>query len=479
MIFGSLEIWLILPFFVLVYYLLPVKYRWTILLAGSLLYLGYFSIPFLFYAVIYAIANYYFGLILSNQGDEKKRKIIYQLFLFLNIGQIVVFKYLDFVIQNFNAAFFSLDIKQLPYLNLLVPIGISYYTFQCIGYIINIYRKAEKPEQHLGYFMIYNLFFPKILSGPIERSERFFPQIRNPKPFSSELFKMGTKYIVYGIAKKLIIADRLAVIINNVYGNLDGYTGFSLIIVMLIQAVYIYTDFSGYTDIALGMANLFGITLTDNFSRPFFSTTVTNFWRRWHISLSSWCNDYIFRTIIFKRRKWGIKASVYGVFVTFFIIGLWHGPMWTYVILGILQGLAINYEYFTKQKRLFIGDKIGKFWNNTLSRIFTYLFFSFSLIFFFSHSLSDSLYFIRHMFDLKDIVFIGNNLGLEHHNVTVAIIAILILLIIEMTEEKGIRLLEFINQRPIWVRWSLYYLFLIIIFLYGMFATTNFIYFNF
>jgi alginate O-acetyltransferase complex protein AlgI len=479
MLFGTLEIWLILPLAILMYYFLPHKYRWSILLIGSMLYLGYYSIPFLIYATVYALANYFFGRILFDQSDEKKRKRLYLIFIIINVGQLLVFKYLDFITQNLNIVAGSITDNKIPYLNLLVPIGISYYTFQCIGYIVNVYRKVEKPEKHIGYFIIYNLFFPKILSGPIERSEKFLPQLRNPKPFSPEVFKYGLKLILYGVAKKLIIAERLAVIVNNVYGNIDHYTGISLVIVMFIQAIYIYTDFSGYTDIALGIANLFGISLTDNFNRPFFSTNVTNFWRRWHISLSTWCNDYIFKTIIFKRRKWGIKAAVYGVFVTFFIIGLWHGPMWTYVILGILQGIAINYEYFFKRKRLEIGSKIGKFWNDTLSRIITYMFFCFSLIFFFSHSLADSLYFVGHLFDFNNFVFVGNNLGLEIENVIIVSVAIVIVFAVEVLEERGIRIMEVIYKRPLWIRWSLYYIFILIIILYGQFATTNFIYFKF
>jgi D-alanyl-lipoteichoic acid acyltransferase DltB (MBOAT superfamily) len=248
---------------------------------------------------------------------------------------------------------------------------------------------------------------------------------------------------------------------------------------MFIQAIYIYADFSGYTDIALGIAKLFGINLTDNFNRPFFARNVSDFWRRWHISLSSWCNDYIFKTIIFKRRKWGQKAAVYGVFVTFIIIGIWHGAMWTYVILGILQGLAINYEFFTKRTRLRIGSKIPIFWNNFFSRVVTYTFMSFSLIFFFSKSFPDSIYFVKNMFVFKDNSLIGNDLGLEHKHIYIVSVAILIVFIIQIFEERGIRLIEKIESKPLWLRWTSYYLIIYIILMFGMFATTNFVYLQF
>lgn len=479
MVFGTLEIWLILPLAVILFYNMPAKYRWSVLLIGSMLYLGYYSVPFLIYATVFAVVNFFFGKILYPIADEKKRKRVYLLFLFINIGQLVVYKYIDFIIENANWIVSSFSQKELPYLKLIVPIGISYYTFQSIGYIININRKLEVPEKHIGHFLIYNLFFPKILSGPIERSEKFLPQLRNPKPFSAEEFKSGARLILFGLMYKLIIAERLSVVVTNVYANIENYSGFSLIIIFFVQIIYLYTDFSGYTNIALGIARFFGINLTDNFNRPFFSRNVSEYWRRWHISLSSWCNDYIFKTIIFKRRKWGQNAAVYGVFITFIIIGIWHGAMWTFVIIGLLQGLAINYEFFTKRKRLEIGAKIPVFWNNAISRIITFLFACFTHIFFFSHSFGDSMYFISNMFDLSNFVLIGNNLGLVREDFLIAIIAVIIAFIIESLIERKVDLLGILEKRPVWMQWIFYYILLFILLMFGKFATTNFIYFQF
>jgi len=479
MVFGSIEIWLMLPVILVIYYLLPSKYRWSILLLGSFAYLGYFSIPFMIYATIFGIANYFFGNILDSMKEGKPRKRVYQLFLVLNIGQLVVYKYIDFLTDNLNNILDLFHGHEIPYLKLLVPIGISYFTFQGIGYIINVYRRHEKPEKHLGHFLIYTLFFPKIISGPIERSERFLPQLKNPRNFSPEMFKRGTQLIMFGMIKKLVIAERLSIIVNNVYGNLDDYTGIALVMVMFLQTIYLYMDFSGYTDIAIGIANLFGLNLTDNFIRPFFSRTVSEYWRRWHMSLSHWCNDYIFKTIIFKRRRWGKKASVYGVFVTFLIIGIWHGAEWTFVIIGLLQGIAINYEFFTKRWRLRMGEKVPLWLNNSVSRFLTFTFLSFSHIFFFSHSLSDAGYFIGHMFDFKDMVLVGNNLGLIQREVIIVAIAIIVIFLIEAVEERGHDLLISLTKTPLWFKWLAYYVIIFLIIKYGMFATTNFIYFQF
>lgn len=479
MLFSSLEFWLILPLGVVLFYRFPKKYRWIILLLGSIAFVGYLSIPVLLYASILSFANYFFGRLLDNQSDKATRKRLYLLFLILNIGQLVVFKYINFLTENINLIIASFGVKEIPYINILIPIGISYYTFQNIGYIVNINRKVEKPEKHLGYFLIYNLFFPKFLSGPIERSEKFLPQLRMPKPFDIELFRTGLKLILIGFFKKMVIAERLSVIVYNVYGHVDDYSGFPLIIIFFLQAIYIYTDFSGYTDLARGIACVFGINLAENFNRPFFATNVSVFWRRWHMSLTTWCNDYIFKTILFKRRKWGISAAVYGVFITFLIVGIWHGPMWTFVILGLLQGIAINYEYFTKRKRLEIGSKIPPFWNNTISRIITYLFFCFSLIFFFSPSLNDCLYFLKHLFDFQGSILIGNNLGLEHRDVIIVLIAIIVLFVIEMLEERGFQLMEKLQNKPVWAKWTVYYLMIYLVIMYGQFGTTNFVYFQF
>ncbi len=477
MLFYSLDFWLVLPIGILMYHLTPFKYRWGLLLLGSIVFIGFISVSFLFYVVIFSIVNYYFGIILDKQNNPLKTKL-YHWFLAVNIVQLVLFKYINFLIDNVNVIgrLFHFNI---PYLNIIIPVGISYYTFQSIGYLINIYRNVEKPEKHFGYFLIYNLFFPKFMSGPIERSNKFFPQIHRPNRINPVDFEQGILLIISGFFKKLIIAERLSVIVNNVYGQLDHFTGYPLWVVMFLQTIYIYADFSGYTDIALGIGKLLGLNLTNNFMRPFFSPNVSVFWRRWHISLSSWFNDYMFKTLMFKKRKWGKMAAVYAVFLTFLVIGLWHGPNWTFVILGILQGIAINYEFFTKRTRKKIGAKIPEFWNKFLSRIITFTFMSFSLIFFFSPNMKKATYFVSHLFDFKHSKLFGNNLGLDHHNILIFLIAFFSLMLIEALGERGINLSVKISNKPFWLRWSLYYGIVLVIFLYSYFATSNFIYVRF
>ena len=478
MILYTLSFWIILFTGLIIYYLLNARNKWTLLLGGSIIFIGAISLPFLLYALLFSIANYYFGLVLSGENEPAKRKRLYLLFLIINIGQLAFFKYLNFIIENLNVVT-SVFNFHLPYIKLIVPLGISYYTFQSIGYIINIYRKTEKPEKHFGYFLIYNLLFPKFLSGPIERSNRFFPQLHNLPKINPVLFEEGVLFILTGFFKKLIIAERLSVVVNNLYSNLDQFNGYPLWIIMFLQTIYIYTDFSGYTDIALGIGKLLGINLTNNFNRPFFSPNVSVFWRRWHISLSSWFNDYMFKTIMFKKRKWGNMAAIYAVFMTFLVIGIWHGANWTFVILGLLQGIAISYEYFTKRTRLKIGSKIPRFLNDNISRLITFTFMSFSLIFFFAPNFKSAQYYVSHLFYIKGSKLIGHNLGLDHYNLLILGIAFIVLIVIETINEYGYNLRKILMAKSFWLRWSIYYAIILIIFLYSYFSTSNFIYAKF
>ncbi|MFC2081153.1 MBOAT family O-acyltransferase [Bacteroidota bacterium] len=364
---------------------------------------------------------------------------------------------------------------------IIAPIGISYYTFQAIGYIINVYRKIEPAERHFGYFAIYTLFFPKFLSGPIERSNQFLPQIHKGVKFNQTDLKEGFLLIFWGLFKKLVIAERLSPFINDVYLNLQDHSGISLISTLILQPIYIYCDFSGYTDIALGIARIFGLRLTDNFQRPFFATTVSVFWRRWHISLTSWCNDYIFKHVILKRKRWGTLASTYGVFLAFFIIGIWHGPRWNFIILGILQGIAINYEFYSRKFRLQIASKIPDLVTINLSRLITILFFSFSLIFFFAASFNESLYFLKNLGKIESFSPFGSYGGYYNnpHDFLIAIFAFFVVFVVDFLHEYNFHFRHYFIGKKTWIRWTMYYLLVFIVLIFGRFAAANVIYFQF
>jgi D-alanyl-lipoteichoic acid acyltransferase DltB (MBOAT superfamily) len=359
-------------------------------------------------------------------------------------------------------------------LDIIIPLGISFYTFQAISYLINIYRDIESPEKNFLKFYLYVIYFPKLVSGPIEESKRFFPQLENLKVTSSDV-KIGTKLILLGLFKKIVIADRLMIMKTAFHQNLDHYTGFPLLFLFLVQPIMLYCDFSGYTDMALGISRLFGIRLTENFERPFFSTSVSMFWRRWHMSLSNWCNNYIFKYIVFVKRKWNNWAAVYGVFITFLIIGIWHGDNWNFIILGILQALAINYEFFTKKYRLKWFRKIPLSINNLISRISVYLFFCVTLVFFFASSLGDALLYFKGCFSLSAFKFTGNQIKIDKYEILAALFAFVVYFGYEYMKERKIPF----PVIPSWAKWTLYGVLVIIIVTFGLFATNNFIYAQF
>ena len=311
---------------------------------------------------------------------------------------------------------------------IIVPVGISFFTLQGIGYLINIYKGWEKVENNFIQFYLFIVFYPKFLSGPIERSNRFLPQLKEVHHFNPTAVSEGLRLALFGFFKKIVIANQLGIIVTNAYNNITNYNSLFLLSVIIIQPLYLYFDFSGYTDIAIGIAKAYGLELSPNFNRPFFSKNMTMFWKRFHISLSSWFNDYLYRQISFRYRKWGDKASALGVFVTFTLFGIWHGAGWNFMILGVLQAIAINFEYFTKRQRAWFFSKIPDYLSLWTSRLITYLFYGFSLIFFFSPDISTSGSFIARLFSAEGVY----RTGLHRWELIFVSSCILIVMVIEL-----------------------------------------------
>ncbi|MFO8234684.1 MAG: MBOAT family O-acyltransferase [Bacteroidales bacterium] len=479
MIFSTLEFLMFLIVLLFLYYKGNRKHQWFVLLLASSAFLGYLSVNFLLYTYLVIIINYSLGLKIDSLTQKKSRYYFYLAGIVLNIGQLVFFKYINFLINNLNSLFGIVSEESvIPYLNIIIPVGISYYTFEGIGYLIEVYRGSSKAEKHFGLFASYILFFPKLLAGPIERSKTMLPALRKRYSVDMPMIYDGLVLIFWGLFKKLVIADRLVLLVNNVYGDVQDYTGFPLIMTFVLQVFHIYCDFSGYTDIALGIGKLFGIKLTDNFDRPLFAQNVSMFWRKWHITLSSWCNDYIFKRILLKRIRWKKWAAVYGVFVTFLIIGIWHGSGWNFIILGALQGVAINYEFFTKRQRLRIASKINQYWVRFFSRIIVFLFFALTLVFFNAKNVTDASYFLTHLFSGIELKITGYNIGVTHFDYVISFIGILVVLFVDYTHERGIHFREALKSRPV-LKWSIYYGLVFVVLMFGKFAASDFVYFQF
>ncbi len=388
---------------VFVFYLLPQKYRTGFLVLVSCGFIAAFNIYTLLYILIYSLINYFIGLKLPR---VKLKKVLLWLGIIINISQLAALKYASFAIDPLFQAFgSSISLSRLS--EIIVPIGISYFTLQGIGYLVNIKMGWEKPEKNYLNFLLYIIYYPKFLSGPIERSNHFLPQLTKPGSFNSKQVTDGLRIALFGFFKKIVIANQLGVFVNNVYADPGAFGGVNIWIIILVQPLYLYFDFSGYTDIAIGFSKMYGIDLLPNFNRPFLSENMTNFWKRFHMSLSLWFNDYIFKQVSFRYRKWGIYASVFAVFITFTLFGVWHGAGWTFMALGVVQALAINYEFFTKKVRSRTFSKLPGIYRVWAGRAFTYVFFGLSLVFFFSPDIETAFNFYKGIFNIDIRLYLG------------------------------------------------------------------------
>jgi len=365
---------------IILFYLINNKYRNVFLAIISCIFIATYNYYLLVYTVAYAYVNYLIG---RKIPDCKFKKALFRIGIIFNLVQIIILKYASFAIDPLLEIFnISGHVSKLS--EMLVPVGISFFTLQAIGYLVNIKMGWEKPERKFLKFLLYINFYPKFLSGPIERSQHFLPQIKASSSFDVNQVSYGLRIALFGFFKKIVIANQLGLIVTSAYSNVSSLGGLNLWIVVFIQPLYLYFDFSGYTDIAIGIAKTYGIELLPNFNKPFLSENVSTLWRRMHMSLSLWFNDYVFKQVSFRYRRWGKYASVFAVFVTFTLFGIWHGAGWNFMILGFLQALAINYEFFTKRSRTKIFSKLPDFYRIWMGRLFTYLFFSLSHIFFFA-----------------------------------------------------------------------------------------------
>lgn len=452
--FGSLEFLAFLVISLLLFHSIKAGYRWIVLLVASLAFIYSFSLKFLLFTLLFSVFNWLAGILIAGTGKDRLKALYYQMGVWINIGLLVFFKYTGFILENlFALAGKTLQPEGTFLEKLIIPLGISFYTFQSIGYLIDVNRGTREPERNIGRFILFITYFPKFISGPVERSGNLLPQISKDLPWDGRLFHDGILQALWGFIKTVIISDRLVLLVNSVNANIDSTPQSLLILNFFVQFLYLYFNFSGYTDIVLGISKLFGVNLLPNFNRPLFATGVSDYWRRWHMSLTTWCNDYIFRRTILKRMKWKKWASVYAVFLTFLIIGIWHGANWNFVILGLLQGIAINYEYFTKKTRLAIGGKLPVWLNLSLSRLFTFIFICISHVFFYTSGLRESLAYFANMFGGTGAAVTGVNTGLTGRDMIIAGAGMLMVFISEYRDERGRKPVKEVLMNNKWLYW--------------------------
>ena len=468
---------------VIIFYLIKPRYRTGFLTALSCGFIATYSYLLFLYIFTYAMLNYYLAKAIA---DSENKQNLFRAGIAINLTQLIVLRYASFAIDPFFHLFNS-TIQVAKISQILVPVGISYFTLQGIGYLINIKMGWEKPEIKFLNFLLYITFFPKFLSGPVERSNHFLPQVSALQKIDNQHITEGFRQVLLGLMKKVVIANQLSLLVNPVYNNPETSHGVVLLLVLLVQPLYLYFDFSGYTDIAIGIARTFGIKLLPNFDRPFFSENVTTFWKRFHMSLAFWFNDYVFKQVSFKYRKWKTSATTLALFTTWTLFGIWHGAGWNFMILGFLQAVAISYEFYTKRGRQIIFSKIPEFWGKWIGRLSTYLFYGVSLVFFFSPDVGAVLSFFKRMTDIKislpitlSPVIIADKISFF---IAVGILILLMLAeLISVDHRRGFEKMNiFWSKEKIsyrFLRFGVYYAVLLLIFYFeGM--QTEFVYFQF
>lgn len=442
------------------YYAVKGRARNLILLVTSCIFIGWYYLPFLLTAVVVALFTFFWAQWMESRAKAgKKTKPVYIAGIIALIGGWLLLH--GTVIDD-----------------IIFPLGMSFYTFQAISYLTDVYWQEQRSERNWVDFLIYMLFFMKFLSGPIERGGDLLPQLKDPRPFIYSNAVTGLKYILLGLIKKLLIANQISPQTDVMFHSIHDLSGVQLLMTCLLYPIELYADFSGYTDIAIGGAYMFGIKLSPNFNRPFAARSTADFWRRWHMSLSFWVRDYLYVPLTAGTRNWGQWGIYFSLLITFLALGLWHGAGLTFAIYGLIQGVLICWEMKTAAFRNNLPQYIGKYAADSLLIVRTYLLFALSLIFFRVQSLSDAWYFLRNISFEVHSSWKEMNIGIRDHNCIVAGSALLLVLIYEYYASKY-NLMETLERQPAWLRWSVYYLLVFALLMLGKFDTETFIYLQF
>jgi D-alanyl-lipoteichoic acid acyltransferase DltB (MBOAT superfamily) len=415
------------------------------------------------------VIDFYAGILLEgSKGRVRKSYLI--LSLIANIGVLAVFKYYNFLFENISSILFSFNLNNpLPALKIILPIGLSFHTFQAMSYTIEVYRGHQKAERNFGIYALYVMFYPQLVAGPIERPQNLIHQFKEEHFFDFERFKSGFTQMAFGLFKKVVIADRLSMAVDYSYANISTQSGLSLIIATTFYAFQIYCDFSGYSDMAIGAARIMGFKLMDNFNMPYFSKSVSEFWKRWHISLSTWFKDYLYISIGGNRVK--LPRWIFNILLVFTISGLWHGANWTFILWGAIHGMFL---VFAMLKNSIIDKlKLSVFKHRYFlipNMLITFALVCFAWVFFRATSISDGLEVIKKMFQFS----ITDNISLYFFRYELLFCFLLIALL--MVKE---RLWLHINTQNNSYFYVINFIILFSSYLFGVFNQKQFIYFQF
>ncbi|MAP53366.1 MBOAT family O-acyltransferase [Altibacter sp.] len=443
----------------------------TLLLIGSYVFYGLWDWRFLFLLLGSSFIDFFAGQLLQRSTQAPYRKLILWSSLLWNLGVLVIFKYFNFFTEGFTQLF-SISEGSYGFWNVVIPIGLSFYTFQTMTYTIDVYRKRIAPTKNILNFLCFVSFFPQLVAGPIERASHLLPQFENNRTFDLKVTKEGLRQILWGLFKKILVADKLGLAVTMVFSAPDEYGWFMLIFAAVLFCFQVYCDFSGYTDIAIGTAKLFGFSLSKNFNLPYLAKSMTEFWQRWHITLTQWFTDYVYLPFVRSAKRVTISLRTTGMLLTMFLVGLWHGANWTFIAFGIFNGVILALEripFFpnrgTLRKRLQAAP-----WLFSLGYVF--VMFTISSVFFRSDSISEAWFILQRIFSFTQDTRITSLIGVK-------LLYLVFLLIAEMltrTKDFPLQQLEFKLKKPL--RWAMYYVAIVLLIRYAE-PKEAFIYFQF
>lgn len=479
MLFNSLEFLLFLPIVFCTYWLINgknIRAQNVLLVIASYFFYAWWDWRFLSLIAFSSVIDYWVGIRLGGTNNTTKRKLLLLTSITVNIGFLGFFKYFNFFAESFNEAFtfFGEPITDPILLNVILPVGISFYTFQTLSYSIDIYKRKLQPTKDIVSFFAFVSFFPQLVAGPIERATHLLPQFHKQRVFSYDQASDGMRQILWGLFKKIVIADNCAIYVNTIFSNYTDYSGSTLLLGAVFFAFQIYGDFSGYSDIAIGTARLFGFKLMRNFAFPYFSRDIAEFWRRWHISLSTWFRDYVY--IPLGGSHGGKWLTIRNIFIIFVVSGFWHGANWTFVAWGTLNALYFLPIILLNKNRVHTNTVAeGAILPNAKEIIQMGTTFSFTVIawvFFRSETVTDAFLYLSEMLSLSLFSYP------EVFPKKIILIIILFILVewVQRNKQHALQLEE--PNQPLLLRWGIYYSVCMVILMFGG-SQQEFIYFQF
>lgn len=478
MIYNSFTFLVLFPLFFLLYYVIPAKYskarNWFLLIVSYSLYISW-KPAFTLVLLGVSLITFYGGLLLEKEEDEvseNRRKRLAWLFALLGLLPLLVFKYYNFINDSISAGLESIGLQfSLPGLNWAVPIGISFFTFQAVGYMLDVYFGRIKAEKSITDYLLFVSFFPSIISGPINKASLVLPQIKNLRPyFDYGKAVVGLKMLLWGMFMKVVVADRVGLYVDTVLPSYMNYTGVTCFAASIFYTIQIYADFAGYSLMAMGVGKVLGFELTENFRRPYFAISITDFWHRWHISLSTWLKDYVY--IPLGGSRCSKLRNYWNIFVTFLVSGIWHGASWTFIVWGVMHGVIQIVEKafgIQKLKSQNVFVKLGRI-------VITFLLVNFAWIFFRMPSLADACGVIGHIFDFNQSVRLEVT---SMHIFLLMVVGTIILLFKDVRDEFAPNKMQLFESKYKVVRWISYVAVITLIMLTGVFDAGQFIYANF